>query len=82
MEKAITNINAHTSKARGKREKHERKTYRVEDCADILDIGRSSAYKLVRKAEKTGEPFVVLRVGNILLISKRSFDEFLDVVGL
>ena len=45
----------------------EVKTYRVEDIARILDIGRSSAYNLVREGH-----FKTIR------ISRKSFDEWLE----
>ena len=58
------------------------RTIRVSDCAEILGIGRSSAYALAREAEKAGAPFSVIRVGSSLLISKKSFDKFLNENGL
>lgn len=61
----------------------ECRTLRVDDCASILGIGRSAAYSLVREAETTeGTPFKVMRVGTSLLISKKSFDAYLDANGL
>jgi len=65
----------------GKRAKHECRTLRVEECAEILGIGRSSAYNLVRSAETTGQPFIVKRLSNSFLISKKSFYDYLDVSG-
>lgn len=61
----------------------ECRTLRVEDCAAVLGIGRSAAYTLVRNAESNGgTPFRVMRVGTSLLISKKSFDEYLNTNGL
>ena len=61
----------------------ECRTLRVEECAEILGIGRSAAYALVRNAESSGGiPFRVMRVGTSLLISKKSFDEYLNANGL
>ena len=48
------------------------KTYRVEDIARILDIGRSSAYNLVREGH-----FKTVRIGTAIRISRKSFDEWL-----
>ena len=63
--------------------KIECRTLRVEECASILGIGRSAAYALVRNAEATGgNPFRVLRVGTSLLISRKSFDAYLEANGL
>lgn len=49
------------------------KTYQVEDIAKILDIGRSSAYNLVREGH-----FKTVRIGTAIRISRKSFDEWLE----
>ena len=49
------------------------KTYKVEDIAKILDIGRSSAYNLVREGH-----FKTVRIGTSIRVSRKSFDEWLD----
>ncbi len=49
------------------------KTYRVEDIARLLDIGRSSAYNLVREGH-----FKTVRIGTAIRISRKSFDEWLE----
>ena len=49
------------------------KTYRDEDIAKILDIGRSSAYNLVREGH-----FKTVRIGTAIRISRKSFDEWLE----
>ncbi len=49
------------------------KTYRVEDIARILGIGRSSAYALVREGH-----FKAVRIGTSIRVSRKSFDEWLD----
>lgn len=51
----------------------EKRTYRVEEIAEMLDIGRSSAYELVKK-----NLFKTVRIGMSIRISKSSFDEWLD----
>lgn len=55
----------------------ERRTYTVEDVAQILGIGRTSAYLLVKEGH-----FKIMRIGNAIRISKRSFDEWLDSLDL
>lgn len=55
----------------------ERRTYTVEDIARVLGIGRTSAYNLVREGH-----FKVVRIGNAIRISKKSFDEWLDALEL
>lgn len=52
---------------------HEQRTYKVEDIAVMLNIGRTSAYNLVKEGH-----FKTVRVGNAIRISKKSFDEWLD----
>ena len=49
------------------------KTYRVEDIMHILDIGRNSAYNLVKENH-----FKVIRIGTAIRISRNSFDEWLE----
>ena len=49
------------------------KTYRVEDIARILGIGRSSAYNLVKAGH-----FRTIRIGSSIRISRKSFDEWLE----
>ena len=51
----------------------QKRTYRVEDIAEILDIGRSSAYDLMRQGH-----FKTVKIGTAIRISKKSFDEWLD----
>ena len=55
----------------------ERRTYTVEEIAQILGIGRTSAYFLVKEGH-----FKIVRIGNAIRISKRSFDEWLDSLDL
>ena len=47
------------------------------DIAQILGIGRTSAYILVKEGH-----FKIVRIGNAIRISKRSFDEWLDSLDL
>ena len=49
------------------------KTYRVEDIMQILDIGRNSAYNLVKENHFKG-----VRIGTAIRISRKSFDEWLE----
>lgn len=51
----------------------ESRTYKVEDIAAMLNISRTSAYNIVKEGH-----FKVVRVGNAIRISKKSFDEWLD----
>ena len=60
-----------------KNETPERRPYTVDDIAQILGIGRTSAYILVKEGH-----FKIVRIGNAIRISKRSFDEWLDSLDL
>ena len=60
-----------------KKEPPERRTYTVADIAQILGIGRTSAYILVKEGH-----FKIVRIGNAIRISKRSFDTWLDILDL
>lgn len=49
----------------------------VNDIAAILGIGRTSAYKLTNP-----ELFKTIRIGNMIRISKKSFEDWLKAEGL
>lgn len=55
----------------------ERRTYTVEEVADILGIGRSSAYNLVKEGH-----FKTVRIGTSIRVSRKSFDEWLDTQNI
>lgn len=68
---------------KNRKEKQEPRTYRVEECAEMLGIGRSAAYSLVREAASAGgKPFCVVRIGKRFLVSKKSFEQYLEASGL
>ncbi|MBQ8551430.1 MAG: helix-turn-helix domain-containing protein [Clostridia bacterium] len=60
-----------------KQELPDKRTYTVEEIAHILGIGRTSAYILVKEGH-----FKIVRIGNAIRISKRSFDEWLDTLNI
>ena len=51
----------------------EKRAYTVEEVASMLEIGMTSAYKLVHSGE-----LKIRRVGRSIRISKESFDAWLD----
>lgn len=55
----------------------ESRAYTVEEIAAILNIGRTTAYLLVKEGH-----FKIVRIGNAIRISKKSFDELLDSLEL
>lgn len=54
----------------------ENRTYTVDDIAKMLNIGRTTAYNLTKERH-----FKVIRIGNAIRISKKSFDEWLDDIS-
>ena len=53
---------------------NEKRTYTVDENQDILGIGRSSAYNLVKQ-----NLFHSVRIGGTIRISKKSFVAWLDL---
>ena len=51
----------------------ESRTYTVDDIAAILNIGRTSAYQLVKEGH-----FRSIRIGNSIRILKLSFENWLE----
>ena len=51
----------------------ERRVYTVDEIQDILGIGRTTAYALVKKKQ-----FHSIKVGQRVLISRKSFDAWLE----
>ena len=51
----------------------DKRVYTVDEIQDILGIGRTSAYSLVKQ-----RVFHSVRVGGSIRISKKSFDAWLD----
>jgi|GEM_PF-298488 len=69
--------------AQGTMSRRECRTLNVGDVQNILGIGRSQAYMLVRTASVSDNaPFKVMRLGSRLLVSKKSFDAYLEANGL
>ena len=53
------------------------RTYTVNDIAAILGIGRATAYKLANAGA-----FKTIRIGNMIRISRKSFEDWLKSEGL
>ena len=51
----------------------EKKTYSVQEIADILQISKTKAYDLCKNPE-----FRIIRLGRTIRVSKASFDEWLN----
>ena len=54
-------------------EKLERRTYTVEEAAQILGISRSSAYEAVRKGE-----IPIIKIGKLLRVPAAQLDRLLN----
>ena len=50
------------------------RTYTVNDIAAILGIGRATAYKLANSGL-----FMTIRIGNMIRISRKSFEDWLKM---
>lgn len=59
------------------KETPQSRTYTVNDIAAILGIGRASAYKLANSGL-----FKTIRIGNMIRISRKSFEDWLKAEGL
>lgn len=59
------------------KETPQSRTYTVNDIAAILRIGRASAYKLANSGL-----FKTIRIGNMIRISRKSFEDWLKAEGL
>ncbi len=55
----------------------ESRTYTVEEIAALLNIGRTTAYQLVKEGH-----FKTIRIGNAIRISRKSFGEWLESLEL
>jgi excisionase family DNA binding protein len=53
--------------------REDKRTYTVDDIMGILDIGRNTAYTLIKK-----KMFRSMKIGTQIRISKASFDNWLD----
>lgn len=53
----------------------DKRTYSVQEVAKILQISRSMAYTLCKRA-----PFKTIKIGKYVRISKSSFDAWLDKI--
>ena len=63
-------MNTHNTQAR---ETSDKRAYTVDEISDILEIGKSSAYELVKQ-----RLFRSVKIGTAIRVSKKSFDDWLD----
>lgn len=60
----------------GSRTYYEKRTYTVDEIQKILGISRNTTYSLIKQKK-----FRSIRVGSVIRISKRSFDEWFEENG-
>ena len=51
----------------------ESRAHTVEEITTILNIGRTTAYHLIKDG-----PFKIIRIGNAIRIPRKSFDEWFE----
>lgn len=54
------------------------KLYDIEDLQELLGIGRTRAYQLVKEAYDKQQPFKVIKLGKLYRIPKKSFDDWME----
>lgn len=63
-------------------EKIESRSMSVNECAALYGIGKTRMYYLANEAVRNGGcPFVVQKLKGKLLISRKSFYQYLDSIG-
>lgn len=55
----------------------EKRTYLVQEIAEMLNVSLTTAYAIVREGV-----FESVRIGRVIRVSKKSFDEWLDSNGI
>ena len=66
-----------TTSAPEENKRPQSRTYTVSDIATILGVGRATAYKLAKSGA-----FQTIRIGNMIRISRKSFEDWLKAEGL
>lgn len=54
------------------------KLYDIEDLQELLGIGRTRAYQLVKEAYEKQQSFKVIKLGKLYRIPKKSFDDWME----
>ena len=55
----------------------EKRTYLVQEIAEMLDVSPTTAYSIVKEGV-----FESVRIGRVIRVSKKSFDDWLDRQGM
>ena len=54
--------------------------YMAEDIQRMLNLGRSKTYEYLEEVYRTQQPFRVIKIGKLLRVPRKSFDDFLNSV--
>ncbi len=54
--------------------------YMAEDIQRMLNIGRSKTYEYLEEVYRNQQPFRVIKIGKLLRVPRKSFDDFLNSV--
>ncbi len=60
--------------------KNEVEVYLAEDIQRMLNLGRSKTYEYLEEVYRTQQPFRVIKIGKLLRVPRKSFDDFLNSV--
>lgn len=58
--------------------KEEEKVYMAEDIQRILKLGKSKTYDFLREVADKQVPFKVIKVGKLLRVPKKPFDDWVS----
>lgn len=56
------------------------KVYLASDIQQALSLGRSKTYQFLEEVYKKQEPFRVIKVGKLVRVPQKSFDDWLNAV--
>ena len=60
--------------------KNEVEVYMAEDIQRMLNLGRSKTYDYLEEVYRDQKPFRVLKIGKLLRVPRKSFDDFINTV--
>ncbi len=58
----------------------ETKVYLASDVQKALSLGRSKTYEFLEEVYRKQEPFRVIKVGKLVRVPQKSFDDWLNAV--
>lgn len=61
-----------------KETKDSKRVYEVKDIQEILELGKQTAYRFIKEAYKTQEPFRVFKFGDTYRVPIDSFEAWMN----